>query len=187
MDEYGLVGDIVVHIVILYTVFIFPNIYSEGSLRVEGSHSGPVMTQKLWWRYSWLFVDILIGTESSVKVYLPAIEGHVPIDMVHAIWAFLEFCYLTWWEVHETTSIQELQNMLDRFHHYHTILKTTGVHNDFNLPSQHSLLHYPKLILICEYGALNGPCSSITELKHIKAIKEPWRQFNHYKTLGQIS
>ena len=29
MDEYGLVGDIVVHIVILYTVFIFPNIYSQ--------------------------------------------------------------------------------------------------------------------------------------------------------------
>ncbi|KAG1747571.1 hypothetical protein EDB19DRAFT_1825954 [Suillus lakei] len=34
--------------------------------------------------------------------------------------------------------------------------------------------------------ALNGLCLSITENKHIKAVKEPWRQSSHYKVLGQI-
>jgi len=36
------------------------------------------------------------------------------------------------------------------------------------------------------FGAPNGLCSSITEVKHIKAVKEPWRQSNHNKPLKQI-
>ncbi|KAG1871050.1 hypothetical protein C8R48DRAFT_595967, partial [Suillus tomentosus] len=36
------------------------------------------------------------------------------------------------------------------------------------------------------FGAPNGLCSSITESKHIKAVKEPWRQSSHYKALGQM-
>jgi hypothetical protein len=36
------------------------------------------------------------------------------------------------------------------------------------------------------FGAPNGLCSSITESKHIKAVKEPWRQSSRYKALGQM-
>ncbi|OJA12790.1 hypothetical protein AZE42_13399 [Rhizopogon vesiculosus] len=44
--------------------------------------------------------------------------------------------------------------------------------------------HYP--ILIRLFGAPNGLCSSITETKHIKAVKEPWRRSSRYKALGQM-
>jgi hypothetical protein len=54
----------------------------------------------------------------------------------------------------------------------------------FNLPRQHSLIHYVKLIRA--YGAPNGLCSSITESKHIKAVKEPWRRSNRYNALSQM-
>ncbi|KAL6305520.1 hypothetical protein BKA93DRAFT_816905 [Sparassis latifolia] len=74
-------------------------------------------------------------SKALMKVYLPAISGLVPPDMVRAIAAFLEFCYLV----------------------------------------RHS-----------NYGAPNGLCSSITEAKHIKAIKEPWRRSNRYNALGQM-
>jgi len=120
----------------------------------------------------------------DLKVYLPAIEGHVPGDMVRAIRAFIEFCYIARREVQDTKSIQELEDALETFHRYRAIFKTTGVRSDFNLPRQHSLLHYAKLIRA--YGAPNGLCSSITESKHIKAIKEPWRRSNHYDALGQM-
>ncbi|KAF9553018.1 hypothetical protein CPC08DRAFT_728207 [Agrocybe pediades] len=40
--------------------------------------------------------------------------------------------------------------------------------------------------MIREFGAPNGLCSSITESKHIKAVKEPWRRSNHYEALGQM-
>ena len=54
----------------------------------------------------------------------------------------------------------------------------------FNLPSQHSLTHCVQLI--CAYGAPNGLCSSITESKHIKAVKEPWQHSNHFQALSQM-
>jgi len=52
------------------------------------------------------------------------------------------------------------------------------------LPRQHAMVHYP--LLIREFGAPNGLCSSITESKHIKAIKEPWRRSSHFQALGQM-
>ena len=36
------------------------------------------------------------------------------------------------------------------------------------------------------FGTPNGLCSSITESKHIKAVKEPWHCSNRYEALGQM-
>jgi hypothetical protein len=61
---------------------------------------------------------------------------------------------------------------------------TSGVRKNFLLPQQHAHSHYPKLIRL--FGAPNGLCSSITESKHIRAVKEPWRRSNRNEALGQI-
>lgn len=39
---------------------------------------------------------------------------------------------------------------------------------------------------IRRFGAPNGLCSSITESKHIQAIKDAWRRTNHFQALLQI-
>lgn len=66
--------------------------------------------------------------------------------MVRTMRAFLEFCYIARRNVQDTKSLQQLQEALDRFHHYRTIFKTSGVRPDgFNLPRQHSLVHYFKV------------------------------------------
>ena len=54
----------------------------------------------------------------------------------------------------------------------------------FLLPHQHATKHY--LSLICLFGAPNGLCLSITECKHIKAVKEPWRYSSKFNALGQM-
>ncbi|KZP05117.1 hypothetical protein FIBSPDRAFT_766326, partial [Athelia psychrophila] len=36
------------------------------------------------------------------------------------------------------------------------------------------------------FGAPNGLCSSITETKHIRAVKEPWRRSSRFNALGQM-
>jgi hypothetical protein len=119
------------------------------------------------------------------QVYLPALEGHVPSEMIRAIQAFNDFCYIVRREFHDTNTLQDLQDALDRFHHYRTIFQTCGVRpNGFNLPRQHSMIHYFRLIRA--FGTPNGLCSSITESKHIDAIKEPWRRSNRYKALSQM-
>ncbi|KIM76997.1 hypothetical protein PILCRDRAFT_12366 [Piloderma croceum F 1598] len=48
----------------------------------------------------------------------------------------------------------------------------------------HSRLHY--LQLIRAFGTPNGLCSSITESKHIKAVKEPWRRSNRFNALSEM-
>ncbi len=76
--------------------------------------------------------------------------------------------------------------MLD-FHEHREIFVQLGVRDAdsaFHLPRQHSMIHYSTLIL--EFGAPNGLCSSIMELKHIKAVKEPYRRSSKHNALGQI-
>jgi hypothetical protein len=109
----------------------------------------------------------------------------VPQDMVRALRAFLEFCYISRRNILDTNNINELRDALQRFHHYRKIFETTGVRKkNRHPPRQHSLMHYTKLIR--DFGAPNGLCSSITESKHIKAIKEPYRRSSRYEALGQI-
>ena len=120
-----------------------------------------------------------------MQVYLPAIEGHVPDEMVKAIRAFLDFCYIARRDTHDTHSLSALDDALQRFHQHREIFRASGVRVEgFNLPRQHSLLHYLKLIRA--YGAPNGLCSSITESKHIKVVKEPWRRSSRFEALSQM-
>ena len=81
-------------------------------------------------------------------------------------------------------SINELEDALQRYHHHHKIFLDTGVRTGFNLPCQHALIHYAKAIHL--FGSPNGLCSSITKSKHIKAVKEPWRQSSRFNALGQM-
>ncbi|KAG1765450.1 hypothetical protein EDD22DRAFT_978772 [Suillus occidentalis] len=113
------------------------------------------------------------NSKALMKVYLPAIEGHVPEDVVYAFSAFLDFCYLVQHNILMEKSLKEIQDVLARFHQYCEIFKTTGTVTTFSLPRQHSMVHYVHCIRL--FGAPNGLCSSITESKHIKAVKEPWR------------
>ncbi|KAG1878335.1 hypothetical protein F4604DRAFT_1580134 [Suillus subluteus] len=123
-------------------------------------------------------------SKALMKVYLPAIEGHVPTEVVQTFHTFLEFCYLVRQDIITEKTLNEIQNALDRFHRYREIFKTTEVIETLSLPRQHSLQHYIHLIHL--FGAPNGLCSSITESKHIKAVKEPWWQSNRYKALSQM-
>ncbi|KAI6132289.1 hypothetical protein EV401DRAFT_2053882 [Pisolithus croceorrhizus] len=92
-----------------------------------------------------------------LQVYIAAIEGHVPKDVVCTFRAFLEFCYL-------------IDDALRHFHLYREVFRNAGHY------------HY----LIRQFGAPNGLCSSITESKHIKAVKRPYRCTNCFQALGQI-
>ena len=104
--------------------------------------------------------------------------------MVQAFRAILEFCYIVC-QIVQDRSLATLSDALECFHKYQTIFTKCGVRVDgFALPRQHSLVHY--VDLICAFGALNGLCSSITESKHIKAMKKPWHHSSHFKALGQM-
>jgi hypothetical protein len=118
------------------------------------------------------------------KVYLPAIAGRVPDEMVKAVSAYLEFCYLVRRDVITEDTLVAIDQAVECFHCLREIFRETGVRNNFNLPRQHSVTHYRQLIQM--FGAPNGVCSSITESRHIKAVKKPWRRSNHNNAIGQM-
>jgi hypothetical protein len=109
--------------------------------------------------------------------------GHVPAQMVCAISSFIEFCYLVCHNVITEDDILAINNTVAKFHAERSIFDDICP-NGYLLPRQHSLIHYT--FLIQEFGALNGLCSSITESKHIKAVKESWQRSSHYEALGQM-
>ncbi|KAJ7027114.1 hypothetical protein C8F04DRAFT_1288082 [Mycena alexandri] len=124
-------------------------------------------------------------SKALMKVYLPAIDGHVPPQMLRAFSAFLDFCYLVRRNVIGEITLTAIDEALARYHIERKVFEDSGVcPNGFCLPRQHSLTHYRYLIQ--EFGAPNGLCSSITESKHIKAVKEPWRRSSRYQALAQM-
>ena len=105
--------------------------------------------------------------------------------MLCAIRAFLEFCYIARHDIITEKTLVELEDALSRFREYRVVFQEEGIRGKgFSLPRQHATNHYPAMIRL--FGAPNGLCSSITESKHIKAVKEPWRRSNRHKPLKQI-
>lgn len=105
--------------------------------------------------------------------------------MVKAVAALIEFCYLVRRNVIDESALAQIQSTLDQFHSHREIFRDLGVRPDgFSLPRQHSMVHYT--FAITQFGAPNGLCSSITESKHIKAVKRPYRRSNRNKPLGQM-
>jgi hypothetical protein len=119
-----------------------------------------------------------------MKVWLPAIKGLVPDDMVRCCQAFLEFSYIARKDQILESDLDELDDALIHFHKYREIFITEGVWEDFEVPRQHAMAHY--WYLIEQFGAPNGLCTSITEHAHIAAIKEPWRHTNKHEPIAQM-
>jgi len=123
-------------------------------------------------------------SKALMKVFLPSIAGLVPPGMVRAVSAFMEFCSLVRRSQIDETVLLKIDAAVETFHRERLIFVEEGIREDFNLPRQHSLVHYRSNIQM--FGAPNGLCSSIAESKHIKAVKEPWRRSNRNNPLGQM-
>lgn len=95
----------------------------------------------------------------------------------------MEFCYLVRRSVLDDDDLDAIDTAVADFHRDRVAFNEIRP-DGYSLPRQHSLVHYR--FLIQEFGAPNGLCSSITESKHIKAVKEPWRRSSRFEALGQM-
>ena len=103
--------------------------------------------------------------------------------MVQVLSAFMEFCYLVRRSVLDEDNLVAIDAAVIDLHQDRVVFDDIRP-DGYSLPRQHSLVHYSYMIR--EFGAPNGLCSSITESKHIKAVKEPWRRSSHFEVLGQM-
>lgn len=130
--------------------------------------------------------ELCYGTNSLLydEVYIPAVAEYLPEDIMNCLTSFLDFCYLVRRSDIDENSLATIRTTINQFHHYREIFRASGVRKHFSLPRMHSMVHYPHLIM--EFGVPNGLCSSITESRHITAVKKPWRRSNRYKALSQM-
>lgn len=105
--------------------------------------------------------------------------------MVKALSAFIDAYYLVRRADINEATLEALDAALKRFYTFREIFRTVGVRpTGFSLPRQHSFVHYRRHIQ--EFGAPAGLCSSITESRHITAVKKPWRRSSRFEALGQM-
>ncbi|KAI0365599.1 hypothetical protein BV20DRAFT_1038871 [Pilatotrama ljubarskyi] len=124
-------------------------------------------------------------SKALMKIFLLAIAHHVPPQMVQCITTFLDWCYLARRSEHDTFTLAAMDEVLARFYKLRKIFEDVDIRPDgFALPRQHALVHYTHSIRL--FGSPNGLCSSITESRHITAVKRPWRESNRNNPLGQI-
>ena len=96
----------------------------------------------------------------------------------------MDLCYIFRWNAITASARATAEALLKWFHELCQVFITEGVRESISLPHQHALPHY--LTSIALFGSPNGLCSSITESKHIKAVKEPWRQLSQFRVLIQM-
>ncbi|KAJ7737601.1 hypothetical protein DFH07DRAFT_779284 [Mycena maculata] len=117
-------------------------------------------------------------SKALMKIYLGAVAGYLPSDMMKALSALMKFCYIVRRNAISAPDLITIKNALNRFHQYRQAFI------DISLPRQHSLIHYIRSTRL--FVSLNGLCSSTTESKHIKVVKEPWQHSSRYKALPQM-
>ena len=69
----------------------------------------------------------MCGSYIAAQVYLSAIEGHVPEEMVLAMQAFIDFCYITRWDIHDMHSLETLKTALECFHWHQNIFEECSI------------------------------------------------------------
>ncbi|KAJ7818062.1 hypothetical protein B0H14DRAFT_2601559 [Mycena olivaceomarginata] len=114
-------------------------------------------------------------SKALMKVYLPAIKGLVPPQIVEALGAFLDFCYLVRRSDFDEDTLDAIDASVANYHEHREIFRDLRVRPDrYYRPN------------IEKFGAPGGVCSSITESRHITAIKKPWRRSSRYEALSQM-
>lgn len=96
----------------------------------------------------------------------------------------MDFCYIARRSLHNEHSLQEMDDKLAEFYELHSVFHDKDIRDSFALPRQHTLAHFVRGIHL--FGSPNGLCTSITESKHIHAVKQPWCAMNKNNPLLQI-
>jgi hypothetical protein len=96
----------------------------------------------------------------------------------------MDACYIARRNAITAPALEHFRECVKKFHELRNIFIQAGVRASISLPRQHALKHFYNSIHL--FGSPNGLCSSITESKHIKAVKEPWRWSSRYQALVQM-
>ena len=98
--------------------------------------------------------------------------------MVRCIAAFMDACYIARRNAIDSPSLERFQDCVQTYRDLCTVFLEAGLNINLSVPHQHALSHFYQGIHL--FGSPDGLCSSITESKHIEAVKKTWRRSSQY-------
>ncbi|KAF8228775.1 hypothetical protein L208DRAFT_1000196, partial [Tricholoma matsutake] len=90
--------------------------------------------------------------------------------------AVVDFIYYAQFQVHTLKTLAVMEEALNTFHKNKDIFIRMEVHQHFNIPKLHQLLHYIEAIKSC--GSADGYNMESPTCLHIDYVKEAYRASN---------
>ncbi|KAF8504076.1 hypothetical protein JB92DRAFT_3206668 [Gautieria morchelliformis] len=103
------------------------------------------------------------------KVFVGLMAGALPPHALKAARAVLDFVYLSQYPSHMTTTLNCLQDALDRFHRYKGVFVDSKIREHFQIPKLHMIEHYTESII--SWGTADGFNTELPERLHIDFSK----------------
>ena len=116
---------------------------------------------------------------------IPLPGGQVPLRVIRATRALLDFTFLAQFPSHTTATLRDLEEALTLFHNNKDVFLEVGVRNHFNLPKIHSLLHYARSIVL--FGTTDNYNTEQMERLHIDLTKDAYRATNRKDEYFQMT
>ncbi|CCO33248.1 hypothetical protein RSOLAG1IB_12037 [Rhizoctonia solani AG-1 IB] len=118
------------------------------------------------------------------KVFVGAVAGLVPDNVMPAVCALLDFIYYAQLPSHTNTTISWLKRSLQTFHEHKDAFIRHGAREHFNINKLHSMMHYATAIR--KLGALDGYNTEGPERLHIDFAKRAYRAINQNNFIVQM-
>lgn len=119
------------------------------------------------------------------KVFIGVIAGLVPDKVLQVVVAIIDFIYFARLPVHTTTTLQLLDDALERFHANKHVFIENGIRSNFNVNKIHSMIHYSKSIR--QLGTADGYNTETPERLHIEFAKRAYKATNRHDFFRQMT
>ena len=104
------------------------------------------------------------------------IAGTVDEQVIKAVRGVVDFISYACFEVHTEQSLEKMDRAWSAIHKNKRIFLELGIHENFNIPKFHSLIHY--ITAIRSHRTLDGYNTESPERLHIDFAKVPFRAGN---------
>ena len=112
-------------------------------------------------------------------------NGVLPVPLIHATCAILDFLYLAQYRIHTSETLASLEAALNEFHEKKHVFETLGIQNNFNIPKLHFLCHY--ILAIKLFRTTDNYNTEMTECLHIDFAKDTYQATNHKDEFSQMT
>jgi hypothetical protein len=118
-------------------------------------------------------------------ILIGCLIGLVDDCIIKASVAILNIVYFMRYESHDNTTLDLLQDAIDRFHKNKAVFIDLKIWTHFNIPKLHALQHYVDSIQL--FGTVDGYNTEILEQLHIDMAKKAYWASNHHDHTSQMA